>query len=224
MTGELLGPRTTHDPGGSGDPADRPGEAMRVRDVMTRPVVTVRPETPLRQAVTLVTECGYAGLPVVDDAGRVTGVVGESELLRCVAAPGLGADRAVGEVMVRPVEVVGPDAEVTAVVDTMLATGTRCLPVVERGLLVGVLARRDLLRTLVRTDDVVQAKVRALLDDYAGSRRGWTLAVVDGAVTVSGDFADDAERGLVVALCRTVAGVRSVHLDPIPASALAWDD
>jgi hypothetical protein len=66
--------------------------------------------------------------------------------------------------------------------------------------------------------------VRSLLDDYAGSRRGWALEVADGQVTVTGGFADDAERGLVTALCRTVAGVREVHLAPVPLRALAWDD
>ncbi|OLR94442.1 CBS domain-containing protein [Actinokineospora bangkokensis] len=216
---------------------------MRVRDVMTRPVVTVRPDTPLREAVTLVTEHGYAGLPVVDEDGRVIGVVGESELLRCVVDPddvadplvgdvvggqvrvGSPVDReVVGDVMVRPVEVVGPDVEAAVVAGTMLTSGTRCLPVVERGLLVGVVARRDLLRTLVRPDDVIAAKVRALLDDYAGSRRAWSLVVDHGQVGVTGDFADDAERRLVVALCRTVAGVGAVHLTPVPAPSLAWDD
>jgi CBS domain-containing protein len=101
----------------------------------------------------------------------------------------------------------------------MLSRHLRSVPVVEEGLLVGIVARRDLLRTMVCTDDVITANVRGLLDKYAGSRRHWEIRVVDGDVTVSGDFADTAERSLVGALVRTVGGVKDVVIRAeIPAT------
>jgi predicted transcriptional regulator len=69
--------------------------------------------------------------------------------------------------------VIGPGTDITTVAERMLAGRLRCLPVVAEGLLIGVVARRDLLRTLIRDDDVITASVRAQLDDYAGSRRQW---------------------------------------------------
>jgi CBS domain-containing protein len=79
--------------------------------------------------------------------------------------------------MASPVEVVGPTTEVAAVAERMLSGHFHAMPVVEEGLLIGMVSRRDLLRTMVRDDDVIKSKVRGLLDDYAGSRRHWSVEV-----------------------------------------------
>ncbi|SDI14190.1 BON domain-containing protein [Actinokineospora alba] len=187
---------------------------MKVRDVMTRPVLAVRPDTPLREVITQLTERGFSALPVVDDDSQVVGIVGESDALRGSA---LGATTA-GAVMSSPVEVVDPDSKVADLAERMLAGRLRCVPVVDNNILIGVVARRDLLRILVRTDDVIAAQLRALLADYSGNQPRWTAEVTDGLVTISGPFDDNAERRVVQALARTVAGVRGVTLRPrVPA-------
>ena len=181
---------------------------MRARDVMSRPVVSVDTGATVLDAVTALTEHGFAAVPVVDDGDQVVGIFSESDGLRA------GHQRAtpVTEVMNHLVEVTTPDADVAVIAERMLSRHLRSMPVVEEGLLVGMVARRDLLRTMVRTDDVIVANVRGLLDRYAGSRRHWDVAVIDGHVTVSGEFADVAERSLVGALARTVGGVVDVTL------------
>ncbi|RJQ89802.1 BON domain-containing protein, partial [Amycolatopsis panacis] len=73
---------------------------------------------------------------------------------------------------------------------------------------------RDLLRPLVRQDDTIAAQLRGLLRDYAGHRALWEVSVTGGIVTIRGPFADEAERRLVAALGRIVAGVVSVELCP----------
>ena len=55
---------------------------MRVADFMTREVVTVRPDTPVLIAARQMLERKISGLPVVDDAGCVVGIVTEHDLLR----------------------------------------------------------------------------------------------------------------------------------------------
>ncbi|WP_436498328.1 CBS domain-containing protein [Actinokineospora sp. HUAS TT18] len=200
---------------------------MRARDVMTRPVVSVDADTTIREAITVLTDNGFAALPVVDDVGRVIGVFSESDAMRAGSVAEAGPDRRaqpVSTAMSTPVEVVAPTDDTAAIAARMLAGHLRCLPVVEEGLLIGVVARRDLLRTLVHDDDVVAAHVRSLLDDYAGSRRFWAVEVDGGAVTIRGDFADLAERRIVGALARTVAGVTKVELENSAAVSLAWDD
>ena len=189
---------------------------MRARDVMSRPVVSVDTGATVLDAVTALTEHGFAAVPVVDDGDRVVGIFSESDGLRA------GHRRAtpVTEVMTHPVEVTTPDADVAVIAERMLTGHLRSMPVVEEGLLVGMVARRDLLRTMVCTDDVVVANVRGLLDRYAGSRRHWDVVVTDGHVTVSGEFADVAERSLVGALARTVGGVADVVLtSPVARTA-----
>lgn len=199
---------------------------MRARDVMTRPVVSVTGGTTVWDAITLLTERGFAGVPVVDEVGRVVGVFTESDAMRVTRPDGTGvADRdvLVSSAMTVPVEVAGPADDVASLATRMLTDQLRCLPIVEEGYLVGVVSRRDLLRTLVHDDDIVLAHVRALLDDYTGSRRRWDVGVVDGEVSVMGEFADDADREVIGALVRTVTGVRTVNLHSRGVS-LAWTD
>jgi len=185
---------------------------MRARDVMSRPVISVDTRSTVREAVTALTEHGFATVPVVDEDGRVIGIFGESDGLR--ADP--HGKTLVTAAMSTPVEVVAPDTDLATIAERMLADHLRALPVVEEGLLIGMVARRDLLRTMVRADDVIAGNVRGLLDQYAGSRRHWTVEVHDGTVTISGDFADDAEKSLVTALARTVGGVTAAALVPSP--------
>lgn len=66
--------------------------------------------------------------------------------------------------------------------------------------------------------------MRALLDDFAGTRRQWNVGVTDGAVVIAGEFAEEAERSVVTALASTVAGVTGVELRQTTGVSLAWDD
>ncbi|RDI68322.1 CBS domain-containing protein [Nocardia pseudobrasiliensis] len=182
---------------------------MYARDIFSRPVVTARPEMPLSEAITLLTERGFAALPVVDDTDRVLGILSESDALSTGTAL---REAAVEAVMTVPVEVVHPDTEVSAIATLMLNHRLRSVPVVEAGILVGIVARRDLLRALVRNDAAVETRIRALLDIYAGSRRQWTVRVTDGRAVVGGGFADAAEQRVVSALALTVDGVDHVEI------------
>jgi CBS domain-containing protein len=193
---------------------------MRARDIMSRPVVSVDPHSTVQDAVTALTEHGFAAVPVVDDNERVVGIFSESDGLRAEHR----RQEPVTTAMTIPVEVTAPDTDIAVIAERMLANRLRSIPVVEEGLLVGIVARRDLLRTMVRADDVIAANVRALLDQYAGSRRYWEVTVSDGHVTITGDFADTAERTIVGALARTVGGVSAVTLKVETPARIARDD
>ncbi|WP_158888110.1 CBS domain-containing protein [Amycolatopsis anabasis] len=179
---------------------------MRANEIMSSPVVSITTDTTIREAIALLTERGFAGLPVVDQDNKVIGVFTETDALR-----GGAAHRTVAETMTTPVEVAGPDTEVADIGRRMLTDRLRCIPVVDNGTLVGVVSRRDLLRPMIRRDDAIAAHVRALLTDYSGHRNRWTVAVTGGVVTLTGEFADNAERGVLGALARTVPGV--VHTE-----------
>jgi CBS domain-containing protein len=55
---------------------------MRVRDIMTSPVTTVTPDTPVREALRVMLDRRISGLPVVDDVGMLVGLVSEGDFLR----------------------------------------------------------------------------------------------------------------------------------------------
>ena len=188
---------------------------MRARDLMTRAVVTVQPQSSLAQAISLLVDNGYAALPVVDEDGRVVGILSESNALRAGPKP---AEITVEQAMTAPVHVVAPSADAGTMAARMIELSVRSMPVVEQDLLLGIVSRRDLLRALVHDDTTIAAEIRGLLDDYAGSRRQWAIKVVEGRVEISGGFATRDEQRVVGALARTVEGVR--HVDVRPTSAV----
>ncbi|HEU4349926.1 MAG TPA: CBS domain-containing protein [Actinoplanes sp.] len=180
-------------------------------DVMSRPVVSVTPDMPARAALVLLLEHGFAALPVVVE-DRVAGVVSESDLL-AAGMNGYDVGASVGDVMATPAVTMPMTASVTELASAMLAGGLRSVPIVDgEGLLVGMVGRIDLLRELVHDDDLVADRVRRVLHSYAGVHARWDVEMVDGVVWVTGPFADQAERRLVVALARTVPGVTQVEL------------
>ncbi|MDR7166410.1 hypothetical protein J2W56_000128 [Nocardia kruczakiae] len=73
----------------------------------------------------------------------------------------------------------------------------------------------------MRDDAAVEAKVRALLDDYAGSRRQWTIRGDGGHAVISGGFADAAEERTVTALALTVDEITHAETVPGPVAGAA---
>ena len=186
---------------------------MKARDIMTRPVVRVGPGTPVREAIVMLTEHCVAALPVVGEDDAVLGVFTEADALRSgVAGKGPAPDVLVCSVMTSPAETVGLDTDVTEIARRMLGDRRRSIPVVDDGVLVGIVSRRDMLSPLVRQDDSIASHLNALLSDYAGHRDRWTISVTGAVVTIRGTFHDEAERRVVTALAKTVHGVAGIEL------------
>lgn len=183
---------------------------MRARDILSRPVVTVRRDTALTDAVALLTGHGFAALPVVDERERVVGMLSESDAMAAIES---GREAGIVEVaMTTPVQVVEPTTEVPEMVQVMLDHHRRSVPVVEAGVLIGIVARRDLLRALARDEQALEARVYSLLEDYSGSHRQWDVEVVDSDVTIRGICADEAEQRVLAAITRTIPGVGEVRV------------
>ncbi|EOD69602.1 HPP family protein [Amycolatopsis vancoresmycina] len=185
---------------------------MKARDIMTRPVVRVRPATPVREAIVLLTEHCVAALPVVDEDDAVLGVFTEADALRSGLTGG-APDVLVATMMTAPAETVRLDTDISEIARRMLGDRRRSIPVVDdEGVLAGIVSRRDMLSPLVRQDDSIASHLNALLTDYSGNRDRWAVSVTGGMVTIRGAFADEAERRVVAALAKTVCGVVGVEL------------
>ncbi|MGW5383146.1 CBS domain-containing protein [Nocardia sp. NPDC003963] len=183
---------------------------MRARDILSRPVATVRRETPLPEAVAELTGKGFAALPVVDDRERVVGILTESDALAAIES---GREAGIVAVAMKtPVQAVEPATDISEIAKMMLDNRRRSVPVVEAGVLVGIVSRRDLLRALTRDEDAVEARVSSLLEDYSGSHRRWDVEVGDGMVTIRGACADEAEERVLAAMARTIPGVGEVRV------------
>lgn len=121
---------------------------ITARSVMTTKLITAREETPLEQAVRLLMEHHISGLPVVDGANRLVGILTEKDLLRLLDDDAGGA-RTVGELMVREVRTFQVDDPLHAICDCLLANHYRRVPILDGDKLVGLISRADLLQTIL---------------------------------------------------------------------------
>lgn len=114
------------------------------RDIMTRDVIAVGAATPVQEAIELLVQRRITGLPVVDAAGSLVGIVSESDFI------GKRGER-VADVMTAEVRTVEPSRRLDEVAELLLRGGIRRVPVVEAGKLIGLVSRRDLLSFLARS-------------------------------------------------------------------------
>ena len=159
---------------------------MKVKDVMTTPVVTVGADASFKEVANTLLTRDVSGVPVVDADGTLLGVVTEADLISKEAYEGsrsplalvvgyfAGHDprwvrKAEGltarDVMTADVAVARPGDDVGEAARRMLERDVNRLPVVEHGRLVGILTRHDLLRFFIPTDEEIRAHVLAILDD-----------------------------------------------------------
>jgi CBS domain-containing protein len=121
---------------------------MLVRNRMSRPAVTVRQDAEFQKALALMQEKKLRRLPVVDDDGRLVGIVVERDLL-VAAMRYLQSRLEIGDIMTRNVVTVSPDTDLVDVARTMLERKIGGLPVVEDGKLVGIVTESDIFRRFV---------------------------------------------------------------------------
>jgi CBS domain-containing protein len=159
----------------------------------------------------LLIEHRFAALPVVDGDRHVVGMFSESDALRAGSKVAT-----VASAMTVPAEVVAPTADAATIATIMLGKNLRSIPVVAAGFLIGIVARRDLLRLLSTDDTAIEANIRRLLNRFVDSRGTWQVAVEEGDVEIRREFADSVEERIVAAIAGTVAGVR--HVEVVPTS------
>ena len=148
---------------------------MKVSDVMTPKVISVLPSDRIADAIRLMLDNRISGLPVIDAAGRLVGVVTEGDLLRRVEtgttrhrarwlqfllSPGRLADeyahthgRRVNEVMTCDVVTATEGTSLDTVVQLMERHGIKRLPVVRDDKVIGIVSRANLLHALVAVGD-----------------------------------------------------------------------
>jgi CBS domain-containing protein len=185
--------------------------ARRVSDVMTTSVVTVDRYTSYQEIDRLLTERRISGMPVLKMGRQVAGVVSEADLLaaedetarRARMAGTLGRRSAshlwrlrqephvnltAGALMTSPAITIGPDATIPAAARLMNTHHVRRLPVVdEKGRLVGVVSRRDLLSVFLRPDDDIVRDARQVLDEPPlADPKDIIVRVKHGVVTLAG--------------------------------------
>jgi CBS domain-containing protein len=150
-----------------------------VADVMSREPITVRAETPLKEAIQILAERRISGLPVIDDTGKLVGIISETDLMwqeTGVTPPAYimfldsviylknpatydrdlhkALGQTVGEVMSKNPVTISPDKSLREAARIMHDRSVHRLPVVEgEGQVIGILTRGDVIRAMAASQE-----------------------------------------------------------------------
>lgn len=202
-----------------------------VSEVMTRDVVTVRPDTPFKEITSLLSTHGISAVPVADESGAPMGLVSESDLLRKqaeqpdkyggqAAPPGwphekvkARAENAAG-LMTTPVATAHADWPVAQAARAMDRQHVKRLVVVdETDHIIGIVSRLDLLRVFLRSDEEIREEIR---DDVLTAILRLTgqevqVQVHDGVVTLRGEVEKRSTAQIAERLAKGADGVVTVR-------------
>jgi CBS domain-containing protein len=210
---------------------------QKAGSVMTTEVVRAAYGTPFKEVARLLADHRISGLPVVDEDGKVIGVISETDLLaRQAATPepyeprrrfaflsGLtrGARqraakahaRTAGHLMTAPPVVAHADDSIVEAARTMAQHQVERLPVLdEADRLVGIVTRRDLLQVFLRPDTEIRSEVidEVLVRALWLSPRGVDVSVTEGVVTLSGHMERKSETEIALSMTARIDGVVGV--------------
>jgi CBS domain-containing protein len=213
---------------------------MQAKDVMTANVVSVSPEHSVRHAARIMLDHRISGLPVIDDDGRVVGILTEGDLMRRselgvqALAPvdrqsGTEESNAgayvkshswkVADVMTSDPVKVDEETPLPRIAALMVERGIKRVPVMRGEHLVGIVSRAELLRVVITArsdatapgDDAIRRSILTRLREDAGINVDeLDLTVADGLVHVSGAVSSQSERDAVRVVSEGVRGVKGV--------------
>lgn len=150
---------------------------LKARDIMTKDVVTVTPDTEITRAAKLLLDNHFNGLPVVDDNGRLVGIICQDDLViqqKKLPLPSVftfldglipltsyrSLEKEMGKIAATKVVqamtpdpiTIDPDASLEDIATLMVNNNIHTLPVLDQDRLVGVIGKEDVLKTLVPAD------------------------------------------------------------------------
>jgi CBS domain-containing protein len=203
--------------------------ARKVHEVMTGTVTCVNAGTHFKEVAKVLAENGISAVPVLDEQGRLIGVVSEADLMAKVEYQAgrtgsrmgrrerQGRAKAegdiAGELMSSPPIAVTPDTSVVEAARLMDREQVKRLPVIDaEDRVIGVFSRADVLKLFLRPDTAIRSEIvsevflRALWADPAG----FEITVADGMVNMTGQVERRSEVPLAEQLVRQVDGVVKV--------------
>ena len=147
---------------------------LKAKDIMTKDLITVAPETEITQAAQILLEKGINGVPVVEETGKLVGILCQSDLImqqKKLPIPSIfttldmffpltsmkhiekevekmtGAT--VAKIMTKNPVTIPSDMSIEDIAGLMVDKGFHTLPVVDKGKLLGIVGKEDVLRTLL---------------------------------------------------------------------------
>jgi CBS domain-containing protein len=211
---------------------------MRAHQIMTRPVITVAPETPIVEAANTMLQ-----RHVIDKAGKLVGIISEGDFIRrreigtqrkrgrflkFVLGSGKEAidfvhehGRKIAEIMTPDPLTIDEETDLEKIVELMEKNDVKRLPVMRGDKLVGIVSRSNLLQAVASLareipdptadDDHIRNRIIDTLEKNNWCPFGLSVTVRDGIVHLSGVITEERSRQAAIVGAENVAGVKTVH-------------
>jgi len=210
---------------------------MKINEIMRRDVVTVAPQTSLKDVAALLVARRISGMPVCSEDGRVVGVISEADIVQKEQADDFAssavlgrlldqaygdgirfAARTAGGAMTSPAVTVRSRDEVAVAAHLMVTRRVNRLPVVDGSRLVGIVTRSDLVRAFDRDDTAILREIEknVLTTMLWIDPATLDVSVDEGVVTLDGSVDTKTIAEIVRSCVRRVPGVVDVE------SSLTW--
>lgn len=124
-------------------------KTTKAADIMTTNVITAKKDMVLTDVIALLLRWHISAMPVVDNEDKMVGIVSEIDLVN-LTFDGNARDTIVEEVMVTDIISFSPNTELADLVQTFSKRHLRRVPIIDKGKVVGIVSRRDILREMLR--------------------------------------------------------------------------
>ena len=194
-----------------------------VKDAMTTQVVAVKLGASFNEMAARLRQSRVSAFPVIDDDGKVIGVVSEADMLaRKVLSTGMlhrgeqqkTEDLTAGDLMTHPAITVSPGDSVEVAARLMYTLQVKRLPVISpSGRLAGIISRTDVLAVFDRSDEEIRKEVTddVICQEFGAAPRQFAVTVQAGVVTLQGKAETVALGHVIVRKVRHVRGVVAVR-------------
>ncbi len=124
-------------------------KTTKAADIMTTSVITAKKDMVLTDVIALLLRWHISAMPVVDNEDKMIGIVSEIDLVN-LTFDGNARDTTVEEVMVTDIVSFSPDTQLADLVQSFSKKHLRRVPILDKGKVVGIVSRRDILREMLR--------------------------------------------------------------------------
>jgi acetoin utilization protein AcuB len=197
---------------------------MLVGERMSKPVITIRPEVPVQEALSLMHKEHVRRFPVIDHHGRMIGLVSESDCLN--ASPSEATSLSVWElnyliskitverVMTRKIVTITEDVPLEEAARIMADNNIGSLPVMRGDSVIGIITETDLFKIFLELLGAREAGIRVtvLLDDQPGKLHALTGAIqsIGGNIVALGTFLGESAQNRMVTFKVSYVGMEQL--------------
>ena len=157
---------------------------IKVKDVMTKGVVTVEPDTSVQEVAKLMKELGIGSVIVL---GESPGIITKSDLVRDIVAEGRDPKTVKAkDIMKTPLRAIPPDIDIEEAMKTMRDLNIKRVVVMKKGKIVGILSERDIIRIEPALSEIIKFRAEIENPPYFPEEQS-----LSGECELCGSYSDD---------------------------------